>query len=97
MAAAFDDSTEFLRVAAVERSLLAGRRLVQPLNADAPTQLAGSAPIIWDLMDECPSVNALLPELQRMFSDSPEAIAGGIRNALEMFLDSRLVATVEGS
>ncbi len=86
-----DDQTRFTRVATVERSLGADRRLVQPLDAQVPTQLAGSAPIIWDLLAERGSVNEVLAELQRVFSDAPEVIAGGIRAAFAMFLDSGLM------
>lgn len=89
----FADSQTFLRVLSIERRLARGRLLVQPLTADTPTQLAGSAPMIWELLEEHPSVDALVPELQSRFTDSAETIAGGIRAAIAMFIDSSLVTT----
>lgn len=90
----FTDTQRFERLAHVERDLARARRLVQPTAAETPTQLAGSAPMIWDLLDECPSVDALVPALQERFTDAPQVIAGGIRSALQMFIDTSLVATV---
>lgn len=87
----FDDQTAFTRLPTVERALSGGRRLVQPVDVDSATQLGGSAPIIWDLVDEFPSVNAVLPEVQRMFSDSPDVIIGGIRTAFALFLEGELM------
>jgi len=88
---AFSDDQAFRRVPCVERRLAGHRRFVQPLESEAPTQLAGSAPMIWDLLDYHPSVNTLVPELQLRFTDAPELIANGIRAALQMFIDSSLV------
>ncbi len=93
MSETFANSQRFERVPHVERSLARGRRLVQPLVADTPTQLAGSAPMIWDLLDAHPSVEAIVPELQSRFTDSPDVIAGGVRAAISMFIDSSLVTS----
>ncbi len=97
MSDAFLNSQRFERVPAIERSLARGRRLVQPLDAETPTQLAGSAPLIWDLLDIAPSVDDLVPELQSRFTDSPEVIANGIRAALSMFINSSLVTASEAT
>lgn len=89
----FTDAQQFDRVPFVERSLARGRRLVQPLGAETPTQLAGSAPLIWDLLEQRSSVDELVPELQSRFTDSPDVIATGIRSAIAMFIESALVTT----
>lgn len=81
----------FRRVPFVERELAYGRRLVQPLTSTAPTQLSGSAPMIWDLLDEHPSIDAVVAMLQQRFSDSPEVIAVGVLSALESMMQSALV------
>ncbi len=83
--------THFRRVRFVERELAHGRRLVQPLTSDAPTQLSGSAPMIWDLLEEHSSVDAVVAMLQQRFSDSPAVIAAGVRSALESMIVSALV------
>jgi len=82
---------QFRRVSSVERELAHGRRLVQPVTADVPTQLSGSAPMIWDLLDEHASVDAVVAMLQQRFSDSPDVIAIGVRSALTSMIDSGLV------
>lgn len=83
--------THYRRVRFVERELAHGRRLVQPLTSVAPTQLSGSAPMIWDLLDEHSSVDAVVAMLQQRFSDSPEVIAVGVRSALQSMIQSALV------
>lgn len=90
------DDQKFERVRFVERRLAQGRRFVQPLEAATPSQLAGSAPIIWDLLDTHPSVDALTPELQKRFNDSPELIVAGIRAAVQMLIDSALIVPSGG-
>jgi hypothetical protein len=82
---------EYRRVPAVERELAYGRRLIQPLSASTPTQLAGSAPVIWDLLHEHHTVDALVAMLQQQFSDSPEVIAHGVRSALTAMTQTALV------
>ena len=90
------DDQPYGRVRFVERRLGRGRRFVQALDAATPSQLAGSAPIIWDLLDTHPSVDALTPELQKRFNDSPEIIASGVRSALAMLIESSLIVPVGG-
>jgi hypothetical protein len=85
------DDTRYERVRFVERDLGRGRRFVQALDAQAPTQMAGSAPMIWDLLDAHVSVNEVAAMLQQRFSDSPEVIANGVRMAIESFLDASLI------
>lgn len=82
--------TRYRRLAHVERQLASGRRFVQPLDADTPTQLSGSAPMIWDLLAEHGSVGEIVAMLQQQFSDPPDVIAGGVRVALDSFLDASL-------
>ena len=87
-------STRYRRVPHVERQLAQGRRFVQPLDADTPTQLSGSAPMIWDLLADHGSVDEIVAMLQQQFSDSPDVIAGGVQVALNSFLDAS-IAEVE--
>lgn len=47
--------------------------------------------MIWDLLDEHSSVDAIVAMLQQRFSDSPEVIAAGVRNALASMIQSSLV------
>lgn len=75
----------------VERELAHGRRLVQPLSSKMPTQLSGSAPMIWDLLDEHPTVDAVVSMLQQRYSDAPDVIADGVRTALAAMMQSALV------
>lgn len=75
----------------VERELAHGRRLVRALDAAEPTQLAGSAPLIWDLLDDHESVDAVVAMLQQRFSDAPDVIAAGVRSALASMQQSGLV------
>lgn len=84
-------STEYRRTPSVERELAYGRRLVQPLSADVPTQLSGSAPMIWDLLDEHRTVDAVVAMLQQRFSDAPDVIADGVRAAIAAMMQSSLV------
>jgi hypothetical protein len=82
---------EYRRVPAVERELAYGRRLVQPLTAPNPSQLSGSAPLIWDLLREHHTVDALVAMLQQQFSDSPAVIADGVHRALTSMTQTGLV------
>ena len=82
--------TRYQRVAHVERQVARGRRFVQPLDADTPTQLSGSAPMIWDLLADHGSVDEIVAMLQQQFSDSPDVIAGGVRVAIQSFLDAAI-------
>ena len=81
----------YRRVPFVERSLYGGRRLVQAVGAETATQLSGSAPLIWDLLDENPEVGQLVAMLQQRYSDPPETIAAGVELALTSLIDAALV------
>lgn len=83
--------TLYRRVPHVERKLSSGRRLVQAVGTDTPTQLAGSAPLIWDLLDENPQVDQLVAMLQQRFSDAPEVIASGVELGLRSLIEAELV------
>lgn len=85
------EETRYERVDVVERTLGGGRRYVQPLDAEAPTLLSGSAPAIWDLLVEHSTVSGIAAVLQLRFSDAPEVIDGGVRTALESFVDTHLI------
>ena len=43
------DEVTYKKVAVIERNLSGGRLLVQHRGDGVPTQLSGSAPLIWDL------------------------------------------------
>lgn len=79
------------RVPHVERRLSGGRRLVQAVGSENPTQLAGSAPLIWDLLVDYPIAEQLAMQLQQQFSDPPEAIAAGVEAGLKSLIDASLV------
>ena len=83
-------STRYRRLPHVQRQLARGRRFVQPLDAETPTQLSGSAPMIWDLLADHGSVDEIVAMLQQQFSDAPDVIAGGVRIALQSFLEASL-------
>lgn len=83
-------STRYRRLPHVERQLARGRRFVQPLDAETPTQLSGSAPMIWDLLADHGSIDEIVAMLQQQFSDPPDVIAGGVQVALQSFLDTSL-------
>lgn len=88
-----DSSTAktFTRVRAVEREVLGGRRLVQALRADRPTHLSGSAPVIWDLLAEHDTFDALASMLQAHYSDPPEVIRSGLELGIQSLVDAGLV------
>jgi hypothetical protein len=83
--------SRFVRVPFVERELAHGRRFVQAVNGEAPTQLSGSAPLIWDLLDEYPTIGAITAMLQQRYTDPPEIIGAGVQAALLSFLQAALV------
>jgi len=85
------DQPHYLRVPHVERQLSAGRRLVQALDAQTPAQLAGSAPLIWDLLAEHATPEELASMLQQQFSDPPEVIASGVEAGLSSLIEASLV------
>ena len=83
--------TRYRRVPHVERRLSGGRRLVQTVDALRAIQLAGSAPMIWDLLDENPEPEQVAAQLQQHFSDPPTVIAAGVEVGLASLVDSKLV------
>ena len=83
--------SRFVRVPFVERELARGRRFVQAVNGEAPTQLSGSAPAIWDLLDEHPTIGAVTAVLQQKYTDAPEVIGAGVQAAIASFLRAGLV------
>ena len=83
--------TRYRRVPALERSLSGGRRYVQPVGAPAPTELGGSAPVIWDLLAETTDSTQLRAIVQRTFDDEPAVIAAGTRLAIEQLLEAGLI------
>lgn len=86
-----ENPVAYRRVPFVERSLYGGRRLVQTIGTDTATQLSGSAPLIWDLLDDNPEVGQLVAMLQQRYSDPPETIASGVTLALESLIEAELV------
>ena len=61
------------------------------VGSDRPVQLAGSAPMIWDLLDENLQPDQVVAQLQQHFSDPPEVIAQGVEVGLASLIDSALV------
>lgn len=64
---------------------------MQIVGSDRAVQLAGSAPMIWDLLDENPQPDQVVAQLQQHFSDPPEVIAQGVEVGLASLIDSALV------
>ncbi len=46
--------------------------------------------MIWDLLADHGSVDEIVAMLQQQFSDAPDVIAGGVRIALQSFLEASL-------
>lgn len=85
----------YRRRPAVERRLSRGRRLVQPVGSTTPRQLAGSAPLIWDLLASHHDLDGLIDESAHHFSDSREVVDSGTRAAVRMLLDGSLIEEVD--
>ena len=85
------DKVTYRRIDHVERDLAQGRRFVQSLDATTPTQLSGSAPMIWDLLEEHDSIEALAAVLEERYSDSRDVLADGVTSAIASLLDAGLV------
>jgi hypothetical protein len=83
--------SRFVRAPFIERELARGRRFVLTTDAEAPTQLSGSAPLIWDLLGEHETIDAITAMLQQRFTDAPEIISTGVQAALDSFLHAGLV------
>jgi len=89
------DPARYVRKPAVERELAGHRRLVQVVDSEQPTQLAGSAPVIWDLLREHSTAEQLVAMLQQHYSDSPEVIRSGLEVGLTYLVDAGLVEVSE--
>jgi len=83
--------THFVRVPAVERRLSGGRSLVHVVNGAKPVELAGSAPVIWDLLDIFSNVDELAAALNQRYTDEPAVIADGMWSALNLLRDAGLI------
>jgi hypothetical protein len=81
----------YQRLPAVERTLLGGRLLVQPVGAPAPTELGGSAPIIWELLETHQHLDVVMELLADRFNDEPAVIEHGTRQAVEQLLSAGLI------
>ena len=73
-----------------------GRRLVQPIGAPAPTELGGSAPLIWDLLSEEPDVERIMDALAERFNDPADVIEQGTQLAIRQLVDAKLIDEVVG-
>lgn len=71
-----------------------GRRLVQPVDASAPTELGGSAPLIWDLLAEESDVERITAALEERFDDPAEVIEQGAQLAIRQLVDASLIDEV---
>lgn len=81
----------YRRRPAVERSLVGGRLLVQPIDAAAPTELGGSAPIIWELLEANEHLDDIRRLLADRFNDEPAVIEQGTALAVRQLLDAGLI------
>lgn len=86
--------SSYVRRSTVERRLHGERRLVQPLDAATPTQLAGSAPLIWVLLEHHCTAEEITQVLLDRFDSDVEAIRGGVADAISMMLRERLIEEV---
>jgi hypothetical protein len=87
--------TAYRRRPAVERQLMGERRLVQPVAAPAPTELGGSAPLIWDLLADEAELPRILELVGARFTDTPEVIEHGTMLAIRQLLDAGLIDEVD--
>ena len=76
------DEVTYKKVAVIERNLSGGRLLVQHRGDGVPTQLSGSAPLIWDLLDAHHTVSGLVLRLSERFADPEGTIEAGVLSAL---------------
>lgn len=92
---ATSDMATYRRRPAVERRLLGGRFLVQPIDAAAPTELGGSAPIIWELLADHRHLAGVMQLLSERFDDPPDVIEKGTNLAIRQMLDAGLIDEVD--
>jgi len=83
--------TTYRRTAAVERTLVGGRLLVLGLDHDTPTELAGSAPTVWSVLEHTQDLAGILAALETIYDDDPEIISAGVQDALRNLVEADLV------
>lgn len=83
--------TDFARLPAVERRLSGGRSLIHVVNGAKPVELAGSAPVVWELLDIFSDVDELATALNQRYTDEPTVIAEGMWAALNLLRDAGLI------
>lgn len=83
--------TTYRRAAAVERTLVGDRLLVLGLDQDTPTELAGSAPTVWSVLEHTHDLGDILSALESVYNDDPAVIAAGAKDALQYLVDADLV------
>lgn len=84
----------FTKAATVQRNLANGRLLVQRVDVEKAVQLSGSAPLIWELLDQHNTIPAVVEQLAEQFSDPAETIEAGVRQAIDSFISQQLVEEV---
>ncbi len=72
-----------------------GRRLVQPIDALAPTELGGSAPLIWDLLATESHVERIMAAMAERFNDPADVIEHGTQLAIRQLMDASLIDEVD--
>lgn len=85
------EAARYIKTSVVERNLANGRLLVQRVDADKAVQLAGSAPLIWELLDRKPTIRNIVDHLAQQFSDPAETIEAGVRQAIDSLVSQQLV------
>ena len=83
--------TEYVKKPTVQRLLAGDRMLVQRLDASTPVSLSGSAPIIWELLDDHSTVEGVTKALLERYTDDEQTIAGGVLAAIASFESQDLV------
>ena len=83
--------THFDRLPAVERRLGGGRSLVHLVDGAMPVELAGSAPVVWDLLDIFSNVDDVAAALNQRYIDEPDVIAEGMWTALKLLREAGLI------
>ncbi len=86
-------AVKYEKVPAVQRRLAGGRMLVQRLDSDTAVSLSGSAPLIWELLDDGATAQELIDALVERYSDEREEIEVGVRAALDSFDEEALLET----
>jgi hypothetical protein len=87
--------TTYRRAAAVERTLVGGRLLVLGLDQETPTELGGSAPTVWSVLEYTHDLSGILSAVESIYTDDPEVISAGVKEALQQMVDAELVVEQE--